>query len=165
MTDAHLGENPLFVGLRRLLSELRTKLARFACSNSGSPFWRYARPLTDFQTNAYSVMYTGGFLRYGNKKCRSKPINSFHAGGGLYLSTAFFMWHIQYSRKGSSMYNKHSLGNWGPFVSIADRVEALFEHAKRVSLPDPCLTGGGTKGPKLPWMRLYMEEPFRTLLN
>ena len=38
MTDAHLGENPLFVGLRRLLSELRTKLARFACSNSGSPF-------------------------------------------------------------------------------------------------------------------------------
>ena len=43
------------------------------------------------------------------------------------------------------MYNKHSLGNWGPFVSIADRVEALFEHAKRVSLPEPCLTGGGTK--------------------
>ena len=165
MTDAHLGENPLFVGLRRLLSELRTKLARFACSNSGSPFWRYARPLTDFQTNADSVMYTGGFLRYGNKKCRSKLINSFHAGGRLYLSTAFFMWHIQYSRKGSSMYNKHSLGNFGPFVSIADRVEALFEHAKRVSLPEPCLTGGGTKGPKLPWMRLYMEEPFRTLLN
>ena len=33
------------------------------------------------------------------------------------------------------MYNKHSLGNFGPFVSIADRVEALFEHAKRVSLP------------------------------
>ena len=31
------------------------------------------------------------------------------------------------------MYNKHSLGNFGPFVSIADRVEALFEHAKRVS--------------------------------
>ena len=165
MTDAHLNENPLFVGLRRLLSELRTKLARFACSNSGSPFWRYARPLTDFQTNAYSVMCTGGFLRYGNKKCRSKPINSFYTGGGLYLSTAFFMWHIQYSRKGSSMYNKHSLGNFGPFVSIADRVEALFEHAKRVSLPEPCLTGGGTKGPKLPWMRLYMEEPFRTLLN
>ena len=48
------------------------------------------------------------------------------------------------------MYNKHSVGNLGPFVSIADRVEALFEHAKRVSLPDPCLTGGGTKGPKLP---------------
>ena len=118
----------------------------------GSPFWRYARPLTDFQTNAYSVMCTGGFLRYGNKKCRSKPINSFYTGGGLYLSTAFFMWHIQYSRKGSSMYNKHSLGNWGPFVSIADRVEALFEHAKRVSLPEPCLTGGGTKDPKLPWM-------------
>ena len=165
MTDAHLGENPLLVGLRRLLSELRTKLARFACSNSGSPFCRYARPLTDFQTNAYSVMYTGGFLRYGNKKCRSKLINSFHAGGRLYLSTAFFMWHIQYSRKGSSMYNKHSLGNFGPFVSIANRVEALFEHAKRVSLPEPCLTGGGTKGPKLPWMRLYMEEPFRTLLN
>ena len=38
MTDAHLNENPLFVGLRRLLSELRTKLARVACSNSGSPF-------------------------------------------------------------------------------------------------------------------------------
>ena len=38
MTDAHLGESPLFVGLRRLLSELRTKLARVACSNSGSPF-------------------------------------------------------------------------------------------------------------------------------
>ena len=38
MTDAHWGENPLFVGLRRLLSELRTKLARFACSNNGSPF-------------------------------------------------------------------------------------------------------------------------------
>ena len=105
------------------------------------------------------------FYVIGNKKCRSKPINSFHAGGGLYLSTAFFMWHIQYSRKGSSMYNKHSLGNFGPFVSIADRVKALFEHAKRVSLPEPCLTGGGTKGPKLPWMRLYMEEPFRTLLN
>jgi len=64
MTNAHLGENPLFVDLRRLLSELRTKLARFACSNSGSLFWRYARPLTDFQTNAYSVMCTGGFLRY-----------------------------------------------------------------------------------------------------
>ena len=38
MTDAHLNENPLLVGLRRLLSELRTKLARFAYSNSGSPF-------------------------------------------------------------------------------------------------------------------------------
>ena len=48
------------------------------------------------------------------------------------------------------MYNKHSVGNFGPFVSIADRVKALFEHAKRVSLPEPCLTGGGTKGPKLP---------------
>ena len=59
------------------------------------------------------------------------------------------------------MYNKHSIGNWGPFVSIADRVEALFEHAKRVSLPEPCLTGGGTKGPKLPnECLLYMEEPF-----
>ena len=108
---------------------------------------------------------SAAFYVIGNKKCRSKPINSFHAGGGSYLSTAFFIWHIQYSRKGSSMYNKHSLGNWGPFVSIADRVEALFEHAKRVSLPEPCLTGGGTKGPKLPWMRLYMEEPFRPLLN
>ena len=30
----------------------------------GSPFCRYARPLTDFQTNAYSVMRAGGFLRY-----------------------------------------------------------------------------------------------------
>ena len=38
MTDVHLNENPLLVGLRRLLSELRTKLARTACSNSGSPF-------------------------------------------------------------------------------------------------------------------------------
>ena len=165
MTDAHLGENPLFVGLRRLLSERRTKLARFACSNSGSPFWRYARPLTDFQQMLILSCAPAAFYVIGNKKCRSKPINSFHAGGGLYLSTAFFMWHIQYSRKGSSMYNKHSLGNWGPFVSIADRVEALFEHAKRVSLPEPCLTGGGTKDSKLPWMRLYMEEPFRTLVN
>ena len=165
MTDAHLNENPLLVGLRRLLSELRTKLARVACSNSGSPFWRYARPLTDFQQMLILSCVPAAFYVIGNKKCRSKPISSFHVGGGLYLSTAFFMWHIQYSRKGSSMYNKHSLGNWGPFVSIADRVEALFEHAKRVSLPEPCLTGGGTKGPKLPWMRLYMEEPFRTLLN
>ena len=165
MTDAHLNENPLFVGLRRLLSELRTKLARFACSNSGSPFWRYARPLTDFQTNAYSVMYTGGFLRYGNKKCRSKLINSFHAGGRLYLSTAFFMWHIQYSRKGSSMYNKHSVGNFVHFVSIAGRLEALFERTQWASLPETWLIGGGAKWTKLPWMRLYMEEPFRTLLN
>ena len=31
------------------------------------------------------------FYAIGNKKCRSKPINSFHAGGRLYLSTAFFM--------------------------------------------------------------------------
>ena len=48
------------------------------------------------------------------------------------------------------MYNKHSLGNWGPFVSIADRVEALFEHAKRVSLPETYLIGGGAKWTKLP---------------
>ena len=48
------------------------------------------------------------------------------------------------------MYNKHPVGNFVHFVSIADRAEALFEHAKRVSLPEPCLTGGGTKGPKLP---------------
>ena len=74
------------------------------------------------------------FYVISNKKCRSKPINSFHAGGGLYLSTAFFMWHIQYSRKGSSMYNKHSVGNFVHFVSIAGRLEALFEHAKRASL-------------------------------
>ena len=148
MTDAHLNENPLLVGLRRLLSELRTKLARFACSNSGSPFWRYARPLTDFQQMLILSCVPAAFYVIGNKKCRSKPINSFHVGGGLYLSTAFFMWHIQYSRKGSSMYNKHSLGNFGPFVSIADRAEALPEHAKRVSWPEPCLIGGGTKGPE-----------------
>ena len=160
MTDAHLGENPLFVGLRRLLSELRTKLARVACSNSGSPFWRYARPLTDFQQMLILSCTPAAFYVIGNKKCRSKPINSFHAGGGLYLSTAFFMWHIQYSRKGSSMYNKHSLGNFGPFVSIADRVEALFEHAKRVSLPEPCLTGGGTKGPKLRECVYTWRSPF-----
>ena len=46
------------------------------------------------------------------------------------------------------MYNKHSVGNFGPFVSIADRAEALPEHAKRVSWPEPCLIGGGTKGPE-----------------
>ena len=34
ITDAHLGENPLFVGLRRLVSELRTQLTRFACSGT-----------------------------------------------------------------------------------------------------------------------------------
>ena len=68
---------------------------------------------------------------------------------GIYLSTVFFVI-CPYSRKSPAMYNKHSVGNFGPFVSIADRVEALFEHAKRVSLPEPCLTGGGTKGPKLP---------------
>ena len=55
------------------------------------------------------------FYVIGNKKCRSKPINSFHAGGGLYLSTAFFMWHIQYSRKGSSMY-KRIHGNFVHFA-------------------------------------------------
>ena len=105
------------------------------------------------------------FYVIGNKKCRSKPINSFHAGGGLYLSTAFFMWHIQYSRKGSSMYNKHSLGNFVHFVSIAGRLEALFERTQWASLPETCLIGGGAKWTKLPWMRLYMGEPFRTLLN
>ena len=105
------------------------------------------------------------FYVIGNKKCRSKPINSFHAGGRLYLSTAFFMWHIQYSRKGSPMYNKHSVGNFVHFVSIAGRLEELFERTQWAGLPEPCLTGGGTKGPKLPWMRLYMEEPFRTLVN
>ena len=46
------------------------------------------------------------------------------------------------------MYNKHLVGNFGPFVSIADRAEALPEHAKRVSWPEPCLIGGGTKGPE-----------------
>ena len=40
------------------------------------------------------------------------------------------------------MYNKHSVGNFGPFVSIADRAEALPEHAKRVSWPEPCLILG-----------------------
>ena len=55
------------------------------------------------------------FYVIGNKKCRSKPINSFHAGGGIVLKYGIFMWHIQYSRKGSSMYNKHSLGNFCPF--------------------------------------------------
>ena len=165
MTDAHLGENPLFVGLRRLLSELRTKLARFACSNSGSPFWRYARPLTDFQQMLILSCAPAAFYVIGNKKCRSKPISSFHVGGGLYLSTAFFMWHIQYSRKGSSMYNKHSVGNFVHFVSIAGRLEALFERTQWASLPETWLIGGGAKWTKLPWMRLYMEEPFRTLLN
>ena len=33
-TGAHLGENPLFVGLRRRVSELRTQLTRFACSGT-----------------------------------------------------------------------------------------------------------------------------------
>ena len=56
--------------------------------------------------------------------------------------------HVQYSRKSPAMYNKHSVGNFGPFVSIADRAEALPEHAKRVSWPEPCLIGGGTKGPE-----------------
>ena len=163
--NKHLFENP-WVGAHSVRTEnhcLSTQSVRvwFAVLTIGgaSP-----RP-KDFLPNAHLSCAPAAFYVIGNKKCRSKPINSFHAGGGLYLSTAFFMWHIQYSRKGSSMYNKHSLGNFGPFVSIADRVEALFEHAKRVSLPEPCLTGGGTKGPKLPWMRLYMEEPFRTLLN
>ena len=59
------------------------------------------------------------------------------------------------------MYNKHSVGNFGPFVSIADRAEALPEHAKRVSWPEPCLIGGGTKGPKLPTeCLLYMAGLF-----
>ena len=53
-----------------------------------------------------------------------------------------------YRRKSPAMYNKHSVGNFGPFVSIADRAEALPEHAKRVSWPEPCLIGGGTKGPE-----------------
>ena len=66
---------------------------------------------------------------------------------GIYLSTAFFAI-CQYSRKSPAMYNKHSVGNFGPFVSIADRAEALPEHAKRVSWPEPCLIGGGTKGPE-----------------
>ena len=105
------------------------------------------------------------FYVIGNKKCRSKPISSFHVDGGLYLSTAFFMWPIQYSRKGSPMYNKHSVGNFVHFVSIAGRLEALFERTQWASLPETCLIGGGAKWTKLPWMRLYMGEPFRTLLN
>ena len=66
---------------------------------------------------------------------------------GIYLSTVFFVI-CPYRRKSPAMYNKHSVGNFGPFVSIADRAEALPEHAKRVSWPEPCLIGGGTKGPK-----------------
>ena len=34
-------------------------------------------------------------------------------------------------------------------MSIADRAGGLPEHAKRVSWPEPCLIGGGTKGPKI----------------
>ena len=64
------------------------------------------------------------------------------------------------------MYNKHSVGNFGPFVSIADRAEALPEHAKRVSWPEPCLIGGGTKGPEnCRECLLYMAGLFRTLNN
>ena len=91
MTDAHLGENPLFVGLRRLLSELRTKLARFACSNSGSRSDAMRAHSRIFKQMLILSCAPAAFYVIGNKKGRSKPINSFHAGGGLYLSTVFFM--------------------------------------------------------------------------
>ena len=64
----------------------------------------------------------------------------------VWMRTLFL--HVPYRRKSPAMYNKHSVGNFGPFVSIADRAEALPEHAKRVSWPEPCLIGGGTKGPE-----------------
>ena len=165
MTDAHLGENPLFVGLRRLVSELRTQLTRFACSGTVLRSDAMLAHSRIFKQMLILSCAPAAFYVIGNKKCRSKPINSFHAGGGLYLSTAFFMWHIQYSRKGSSMYNKHSVGNFVHFVSIAGRLEALFERTQWASLPETYLIGGGAKWTKLPWMRLYMGEPFRTLLN
>ena len=38
------------------------------------------------------------------------------------------------------MYNKHPLGNFGPRLVSIDRVEALFEHAKRVVCRSPVLT-------------------------
>ena len=63
MTDAHLGENPLFVGLRRLLSELRTKLARFACSNSASNLPAMLTKWTKLPTEC--LLYMGDpFLLY-----------------------------------------------------------------------------------------------------
>ena len=52
-----------------------------------------ATTLSDLQVVNWmlSQFAPAAFYVIGNKKCRSKPINSFHAGGGLYLSTAFFM--------------------------------------------------------------------------
>ena len=163
--NKHLFENP-WVGAHSVRTEnhcLSTQSVRvwFAVLTIGD-----ASPRTkDFLPNAHLSCAPAAFYVISNKKCRSKPINSFHVGGGLYLSTAFFMWHIQYSRKGSSMYNKHSLGNFVHFVSIAGRLEALFERTQWASLPETYLIGGGAKWTKLPWMRLYMEEPFRTLVN
>ena len=37
---------------------------------------------------------------------------------------------VHYSRKGSSMYDKHSVGNFVHFVSITGRLEALFERTQ-----------------------------------
>ena len=163
--NKHLFENP-WVGAHSVRTEnhcLSTQRVRvwFAVLTIGGASPR----AKDFHSNAHLSCVPAAFYVIGNKKCRSKPISSFHAGGGLYLSTAFFMWHIHYSRKGSSMYNKHSVGNFVHFVSIAGRLEALFERTQWASLPETCLIGGGAKWTKLPWMRLYMEEPFRTLLN
>ena len=105
------------------------------------------------------------FYVIGNKKCRSKPINSFHAGGGLYLSTAFFMWHIQYSRKGSPMY-KRIHGNFVHFAPLPiSQVSGKLAHCVRSNSASnlPAMLTKWTKLP--PECLLYMEEPFRTLLN
>ena len=49
-----------------------------------------ASPRTkDFLPNVHLSCTPAAFCVIGNKKCRSKPISSFHIGGGLYLSTAF----------------------------------------------------------------------------
>ena len=163
--NKHLFENP-WVGAHSVRTEnhclsMQSVRVWFAVLTIGG-----ASPQTkDFLPNAHLSCVPAAFYVIGNKKCRSKPISSFHVGGGLYLSTAFFMWHIQYSRKGSPMYNKHSVGNFVHFVSIAGRLEALFERTQWASLPETYLIGGGAKWTKLPWMRLYMGEPFRTLLN
>ena len=163
--NKHLFENP-WVGAHSVRTEnhclsMQSVRVWFAVLTIGD-----ASPQTkDFLPNAHLSCVPAAFYVIGNKKCRSKPISSFHVDGGLYLSTAFFMWPIQYSRKGSPMYNKHSAGNFVHFVSIAGRLEALFERTQWASLPETYLIGGGAKWTKLPWMRLYMEEPFRTLLN
>jgi hypothetical protein len=68
------------------------------------------------------------------------PLIIFLFNGILFLVTLLNMYsvimqvkataNIQYSRKGSSMYNKHSVGNFVHFVSIAGRLEALFERTQ-----------------------------------